>query len=122
MKSLSEYVSESQITEADLAPDLSNAVVKALNAACTKNGYRLVKAFLSCGTSPVVVVAPASPGFHPRIEYSCLNRRNPITIRFDGDEVYGTKGLQTYVNGMKAGMAVVKAIESADLSKLPVVK
>ena len=47
MKSLSEYVSESQINELDLTPDLSNPVVKALNAVCTKNGYKLVKAFLS---------------------------------------------------------------------------
>lgn len=122
MKTLSEYVAESQINELDLTPDLSNPVVKALNAVCTKNGYKLVKAFLSGGKSPVVVVSSGSPGFHPRIEYSSLDKRHPITIKFDGDEVYGSKGLQTYVNGMQAGMAVVKAIESADLSKLPVPK
>lgn len=121
MKSLKDYIVESDMNEAGPAGnllDLKNPVVKALNDVCSKNGYKLQKAFL-LRKQPVIVITGFGPGYHPEIHFSTLDR-SPLTASFYAvDNIAGSKKFDTYLTGMQQCMNVLKAIESAKLSNLP---
>ena len=123
MKSIKEYISESEVDMAALeaSPDLDmkNAVVKKLAAVCSKNGYQLKKAFL-LGGQPVLQIMPSGGGWHPAIVYSTLNRPPlQVDLALSGS-VNDSKTLEKlYLSGLSGCLKVVKAIESLPLDKLP---
>ena len=122
MKTLHEYLSESEVDEAAPDLDMKNAVVKKLAAACSKNGYQLKKAFFLTGrgvATPVIEIAGSGPGWHPVISYSTLDRP-PLSVKLSVDAVVNkSDSISFYLDGLKGCEKVVKTLESLDLTKLP---
>ena len=117
MKSLKEYITESDILEADEL-DMSNAVVKKLSALCDKAGYKL-KMCKCVGGNAVISIIPFGPGFKPQITYSSLNKRTPIEVRIDPPVANSAAAMEGYAKAVKASATVVKFLEGINPKLLP---
>ena len=118
MKSLKEYITESEVFEADDELDMSNATVKKLSGLCDKAGYKL-KMCKCVGGNAVIKVIPFGPGYKPEITYSSMNKRTPIEVRIEPPIANSSVAMSEYAKAVLAAVPVVKFIEGINPKLLP---
>lgn len=106
--------------------DASNPVVKKILKACSKNGYRLLKAFSKINSEGkpsgwyTVSVVGDGAGFHPDICYNINGREGEmfyLRLNLKGD--FKGAEAKTYAEGMAKGAAMLEVLNGIDGTKLP---
>lgn len=139
MKSLKDYLVSEQEERVDEAGkkflanvddiDASNPVVKKLLGACSKNGYKLLRAFCPVDANgkprpdrAAIKVGGFGPGYHPEIRMR-LNASDGdwFYIQFDLKEDIPAKFATAYAKNIAGGFAMLDVLNKVDLSKLPAI-
>lgn len=106
--------------------DASNPVVKKLLKACSKNGYKLKKAFskLNAKGKPsgwfTISVDGDGPGYHPDIRYNMNGRAGEmfyISLNLKAD-VKGAEA-KAYAEGLAKGVAMLEVLNGINGTELP---